>query len=239
MLNLFNQEKENESDLDIKVENNSKSKMDEHYTGKIKKEKGNIQFVNIIGQIEGHMVLPPDNKSTKYEHIIPLLIEMSEDDEIDGLIFILNTVGGDVEAGLAIAELISTIGKPTVSLVLGGGHSIGVPLAVSTDYSFIAKSATMMLHPVRVNGLVIGSKQTYQSLNKTQERIFDFIVENSAITMDKLKDLMFRTDMLASDIGTILYGKEAVNTNLINEVGGLDCAMKKLYELIESKNSKK
>ncbi len=226
-----------EEDSKITMEKENTTEVTEGFSGKLGANNSGIQFVNIIGQIEGHMCLPDNNKTTKYEHIIPLLIQMAEDKEVKGVLFVLNTVGGDVEAGLAIAELISTMGKPTVSLVLGGGHSIGVPLAVSTNYSFIAESATMMLHPVRVNGLVIGSEQTYRHLNKTQERIFDFVTKNSKISLERLKELMFDTDVLASDVGTILYGREALNEKLIDEVGGLDKALDKLKSLI-SKNDK-
>ncbi|MFV0520678.1 MAG: ClpP family protease [Lachnospirales bacterium] len=233
MKKYFNDDIKIEEDNNIIKEANGCCEALENFTGKIGEKGSGIQFVNIIGQIEGHMSLPDNNKTTKYEHIIPLLIQMAEDNEVKGVLFVLNTVGGDVEAGLAIAELIATLGKPTVSLVLGGGHSIGVPLAVSTNYSFIAESATMMLHPVRVNGLVIGSEQTYRNLNKTQERIFDFIIKNSNIKLDRLRELMFDTDILASDVGTILYGKEALKEKLIDEVGGLDLALKKLKSLIE------
>lgn len=217
---------------EISVEETPKSSVAECFTGTLQGEKGKIQFVNIIGQIEGHNLLPPTSKSTKYEHIIPLLVQMANDDDVEGVLFILNTVGGDVEAGLAISELIATLGKPTVSLVLGGGHSIGVPLAVSTNYSFIAESATMMLHPVRVNGLVISSEQTYKSMKKTQDRILEFILRNSKINNEKLKELMFATGEMAGDIGTVLCGDEAVNEKLINSTGGLNCAINKLYELI-------
>ncbi len=224
---------------EVNVESTPKSSTTECFTGTLQGNKGKIQFVNIIGQIEGHILLPPTNKSTKYEHIIPLLIQMANDDEVDGVLFILNTVGGDVEAGLAISELIATLGKPTVSLVLGGGHSIGVPLAVSTNYSFIAESATMMLHPVRVNGLVISSEQTYKSMKKTQDRILEFILRNSKINNEKLKELMFATGEMAGDIGTVLCGEEAVNESLINETGGLSCAINKLFELISNSKEDK
>lgn len=200
-----------------------------------KNPRGNIQFLNIIGQIEGHNVLPPHIKSTKYEHVIPQLFIASESPDIDGLLILLNTVGGDVEAGLALAELICNLGKPTVSLVIGGGHSIGVPLAVSADYSFIAESATMTIHPVRINGTLIGAPQTYEYFNKTQERITDFIVRNSGITKEGFDRLMMDTSKLALDVGTILVGHEAVEENIINQVGSLNDAMEKLYSFIAEK----
>lgn len=204
-----------------------------------KNPRGTIHYLNIIGQIEGHMIMPPNNKTTKYEHVIPQLVSVAENPEIDGLLIILNTVGGDVEAGLAISELISDIGKPTVSLVLGGGHSIGVPLAVASDYSFIAQSATMTIHPVRMNGTVIGAPQTFDYFNKMQERISEFIVRNSGIKKDRLTELMLDTEKLMLDVGTILIGEEAVKEKLINEVGGLNDAMEKLYTMIEAERSKK
>lgn len=201
-------------------------------SGGEKNPRGTIQFLNIIGQVEGHVILPPHNKSTKYEHVIPQLFVAAEDPSIDGVLILLNTVGGDVEAGLALAELISNLGKPTVSLVIGGGHSIGGPLAVAADYSFIAPSATMTIHPVRVNGTVVGIPQTFDYFNKTQERIVDFIVRNSRITKARLNQLMMDTSKLALDVGTILIGREAVKEKIIDKVGGLHDAMEKLYAFI-------
>ena len=198
--------------------------------------RGNIQFLTIIGQIEGHTLLPPQSKSTKYEHVIPQLVMTAENPRVDGMLVILNTVGGDVEAGLAIAELITGIGKPTVSLVLGGGHSIGVPLAVSADYSFIAPSATMTIHPVRMNGTIVGAQQTYDYFNKMQERVVDYIVRKSRIQRQRLMALMMDPSKLALDVGTILVGEEAVTEGLINAVGGLHEAMEKLYGLIGKGN---
>jgi len=197
--------------------------------------RGSIQFLTIIGQIEGHITLPPFNKTTKYEHIIPLLVMAAENPEVDGLLVLLNTVGGDVEAGLAIAELISGLGKPTVSLVVGGGHSIGVPLAVSAQHSFISPSATMTLHPVRLNGTVVGAPQTYDYFNKTQERIISFIAENCSTSKDRLRELMLDTSTLALDVGTILIGQEAVDEKLIDSAGGLSDALEMLYTLIANK----
>lgn len=199
---------------------------------KVPNVKSNIYAMTIIGQIEGHVMLPPQNKATKYEHIIPQIIAVEESSEIEGLLLILNTVGGDVEAGLAIAELINTMSKPTVSIVLGGGHSIGVPLAVSTNYSYIAPTATMTIHPIRMNGLVIGVPQTYDYFNKMQERIISFITNHSNIKKATLKKLMFTTSELANDVGTVLIGAEAVDYGLINETGGLKDAIKKLRSLI-------
>jgi len=198
--------------------------------------KGNIHCLTIIGQIEGHIVLPPQNKTTKYEHVIPQLVAIEEDNQIDGLLLVLNTVGGDVEAGLAIAEMIASMSKPTVSLILGGGHSIGVPMAVSTKYSFIAPSATMTIHPIRLTGLVIGVPQTYEYFDKMQERVVQFVSRNSNISVEKFRSLMLKTGELANDVGTVLFGEEAVNCGIIDAVGGLREALAKLYELInESK----
>lgn len=200
--------------------------------------KSSIHTVAIIGQIEGHILLPTQNKATKYEHIMPQLINVEENDEIEGLLLLLNTIGGDVEAGLAIAEMIASISKPKVSLVLGGGHSIGVPLATAADYSFIAPSATMTIHPIRMNGLVIGVPQTFRYFYKMQQRITEFIVKHSGIKEEKLQELMSATDELANDIGTILVGRETVEYGIINEVGGVKEAFEKLRALIEEHKKK-
>ncbi len=194
--------------------------------------QSDIQYLTIIGNIEGHNVLPPNNKTTKYENIIPQLVAIEENPNIKGLLTILNTVGGDVEAGLALAELINTLSKPTVSLVLGGGHSIGIPLATASSYSFIAESATMTLHPIRMTGLVIGAEPTYDYFRKMQERVLEFIIRTSNAKHDQLTKLMNATDNMAADIGTILVGHEAVDIGLINEVGGLNKAIGKLKSLI-------
>lgn len=194
--------------------------------------KSNIHCLSIIGQIEGHLTLPAQNKTTKYEHLIPQLVAIEQNPEVEGVLIILNTVGGDVEAGLAIAEMIASISKPTVSLVLGGGHSIGVPIAVSADYSFIAPTATMTIHPIRLTGLVIGVPQTYEYLDKMQDRVVKFIVQNSKVTENKLRELMFRTGELARDIGTVLVGRDAVQVGLIDEVGGLGQSVARLNELV-------
>ncbi|ABN52329.1 MAG TPA: translocation-enhancing protein TepA [Hungateiclostridium thermocellum] len=205
----------------------------------ISSSKGNIHCLTVIGQIEGHMVLPPQNKTTKYEHVIPQLVAIEESEEIDGLLLILNTVGGDVEAGLAIAEMIASMSKPTVSLVLGGGHSIGVPMAVATNYSFIAPSATMTIHPIRLNGMVIGVPQTYEYFDRMQDRVVQFVTKNSNISKERFRELMLKTGELANDVGTILFGEEAVKYGLIDEMGGLKEALKKLYELIAKRKKNK
>lgn len=197
--------------------------------------ENNIHTLIIVGQIEGHMVLPPKNKTTKYEHIIPQLVAIEQNKNIEGVLIILNTVGGDVEAGLAIAEMLESLSKATVSLVLGGGHSIGVPIAVSTDYSFIAETATMTIHPLRLTGMVVGVPQTYEYLEKMQDRVIRFVTKHSSITEDHFRELMFRTGDLVRDIGTVLVGKDAVASGLINEIGGVREALRKLEELIEIK----
>lgn len=202
------------------------------------KSESNIHCITIVGQIEGHIVLPPQNKTTKYEHIIPQLVAIEQNPKVEGLLIILNTVGGDVEAGLAIAEMIVSMTKPTVSLVLGGGHSIGVPIAVASDYSFIAETATMTIHPIRLTGLVIGVPQTYEYLDKMQDRVIKFVVEHSKIDESTFRELMFSTGKLARDIGTILVGTDAVECGLIDEVGGIGKAVNKLEELIKEKKQR-
>jgi ATP-dependent protease ClpP protease subunit len=193
-----------------------------------------LHILPIIGQIEGHLMLPPQTKSTKYEHVIPQLISIETNNNVEGVLIVLNTVGGDVEAGLAISEMIRSLSKPTVSLVIGGGHSIGVPLATSADYSFISPSATMIVHPIRMNGLVIGVSQTFEYFNKMQERILEFIIRTSKIERDTLVKLMLQTDELLNDMGTILIGKQAVDHGLIDEVGGIKEALAKLDQLIKN-----
>ena len=195
----------------------------------------NIHCLTIIGQVEGHMVLPPQNKTTKYEHVLPQLAAIEQSEEIEGLLLVLNTVGGDVEAGLAIAEMISTMSKPSVSLILGGGHSIGVPLSVCTNHSFIASTATMTIHPIRMTGLVVGGQQTYAYFNKMQERISNFITDHASISKDRLNELLYNTGELANEVGTVLIGADAVENGLIKEVGGLREALAKLKELIKEK----
>ncbi len=195
-----------------------------------------IHCLTIIGQIEGHTILPRDTKTTKYEHIIPLLVSVEEEPRVDGLLILLNTVGGDVEAGLAIAEVISGMKKPTVSIVLGGGHSIGIPLAVSAKKSFIAKSASMTAHPVRTTGLTLGVPQTFEYFRRMQERINDFVVEHSAISSERYAELVLNTGELVMDVGTILDGERAVSEGLIDSVGTVSDAIEALYEMI-SQNS--
>ena len=209
-------------------------------TGSVTAAKGRhvIHCLTIIGQIEGHYILSPQNKTTKYEHVIPQLVAIQEDPEVEGMLIILNTVGGDVEAGLAIAELISGMTKPTVSLVLGGGHSIGVPLAVSARQSFIAPSATMTLHPVRMNGTVLGVPQTMSYFEKMQERIVGFVEENSNMPPKKFRSMLMNTGELVMDMGTVLTGKQAVEEGLIDRVGGLSQAIESLYDLIEQAPAK-
>ncbi|MEJ6951655.1 ClpP family protease [Natronospora cellulosivora (SeqCode)] len=197
--------------------------------------KSDIHTITIVGQIEGHMVLPPKNKTTKYEHIIPQLIAAEENPNINGVLLVLNTVGGDIEAGLAISEMICSMSTPTVSIVLGGGHSIGVPIAVSTDYSFVVASASMTIHPIRLTGMVIGVPQTYEYLDKMQDRVIRFVNGNSSIGEERFRELMFRTGELVRDVGTVLIGSEAVEEGIINEVGGLSSALNKLRSLINQR----
>lgn len=219
--------------------NNGDDSIKETGSVTVKKNGHLIHCLTVIGQIEGHYILPVQNKTTKYEHVIPQLVAIEESSEIEGLIIILNTVGGDIEAGLAIAELIAGMEKPTVSLVLGGGHSIGVPLAVSAKKSFIAPSATMTIHPVRMNGLVLGVPQTLSYFDKMQERIVRFVCENSDITSEKFRSLMMATGELVMDVGTVLDGEAAVNVGLIDSLGGLSQALNCLYEMIEEKGNQK
>ncbi|SDN38897.1 ClpP family protease [Acetanaerobacterium elongatum] len=204
-------------------------------TGSVTQSKGDhtIHCLTIVGQVEGHYILPPQNKTTKYEHVIPQLVAIEEDPEIEGLLIILNTVGGDVEAGLAIAELIAGMKKPTVSIVLGGGHSIGVPLAVCAKHSFIVPSASMTIHPIRLSGLVLGVPQTLSYFDKMQERIVRFVSDNSNISADKFRELMTKTGELVMDIGTVLDGEKAVEVGIIDSLGGLSDAISCLYDLIE------
>ncbi len=196
--------------------------------------EGSIHCLTIIGHIEGHQILPEDNKTTKYEHIMPLLAAVEESEDIKGLLILLNTAGGDVEAGLGIAELIAGMKKPTVSLVLGGGHSIGVPLAVAAGRSFIAPSAAMTIHPVRLNGVIIGVPQTYNYLARIQERIVGFVTGHSNISRERYNSLMMATDELATDVGSVIHGQEAVSCGLIDAVGTLSDALKYLHDEIEN-----
>lgn len=202
------------------------------------KEENTIHLLSVIGEIEGHDNLGSNSKTTKYEHILPQLAAIEDSKNIDGVLILLNTVGGDVEAGLAIAEMIASLSKPTVSLVLGGSHSIGVPIAVSTDYSYIVPTGTMVIHPVRMNGMVIGVPQTFDYFKQIQDRITGFVCSHSEITRERIEELMMETEMLTKDVGTILVGQEAVREKIINETGGIGDAMKKLHYLID-RNKKK
>lgn len=208
------------------IEKNGQLQLDKN------KDNYKIHLLSVIGEIEGHQNLSSNTKTTKYEHVLPQLAAIEDDESVDGLLILINTVGGDVESGLAIAEMVASLSVPTVSLVLGGSHSIGVPLAVSADYSFIVKSATMMIHPVRINGMVIGVNQTYRQMEKTQERIITFVEEHSGISYGRMEELMLDTSQLVKDVGTILDGEETVREGLINEIGGMKEAMRKLHSLI-------
>ncbi len=201
--------------------------------------KTNIHTLVIVGQVEGHMVLPQQNKTTKYEHILPQLVAIEQNPGIEGVLIVLNTVGGDVEAGLAMAEMISSLSKPTVSLVLGGGHSIGVPVAVAANYSFIAETASMTIHPIRITGQILTVPQTFEYLEKMQDRVVRFVVKHSNISEERFRELMFRTGELARDIGTVLIGREAVEHGLIDQVGGISDALAKLKILIDEQEAKK
>ena len=202
--------------------------------------RGNVYTLTIIGQVEGHQVLPETTKTTKYEHVMPLLAGLEQNEEIDGVLLLLNTVGGDIEAGLGIAELIAGMSKPTVSLVLGGGHSIGVPLAVAPKVSMIVPSASMTIHPVRMNGTVIAAPQTFQYFDRIQERIVSFVAKNSGISKKKFLSLMLKTGEMAADVGSVLYGDEAVELGLIDRIGGLQDALECLYgQIAETRGKKK
>lgn len=234
--------KENEKDRDPKTENeeleNQDKKNDQiREMGQVTLEnnarKHRVELLTIIGEVEGHESAPSQSKTTKYEHVLPKLAMVEDDEEIEGLLILLNTVGGDVEAGLAIAEMIASLSIPTVSLVLGGGHSIGVPMAVSADYSFVVPSATMVIHPVRSSGMFIGVAQTYRNMEKIQDRITGFISSHSRMSQKRLEELMLDTTQLVKDVGTMLEGKEAVEEGLIDQVGGIKEALAKLYELID------
>ncbi len=203
-----------------------------------KAAQGNIYTLTIIGQVEGHQLAPENAKTTKYEHVLPLLASIEESEDIDGLLLLLNTVGGDIEAGLAIAEMVAGMKKPTVSLVLGGGHSIGIPLAVCTKKSFITPTASMTVHPVRMTGLVVGAPQTYRYFQRVQEQIADFVTTNSHISRSKFMEYMMATGEMATDVGTILYGKEAVASGLIDRLGGLNDALRALHRMIDAEKRK-
>ena len=205
--------------------------------GQMTLENGNgkrkIHLLSIIGEVEGHENAPGTSKTTKYDHVLPMLAALEEDKSVEGMLVLLNTSGGDVDAGLAIAEMIASLSIPTVSLVLGGSHSIGVPLAVSADYSFIVPTGTMMIHPVRMSGMIIGASQTYEYFEMIQDRILNFVASHADIAYDQLKRLMLNTEMLTRDLGTVLVGQEAVNKGLINEVGGIRQAIRKLHSMMK------
>ena len=231
-------EKDSSSNLEIKIEEERWEQEQLEKDGKVMLDTSGrdhkIQLLSIIGEIEGHDVLGNNIKSTKYEHILPMLAAIEDTKDIQGVLLLLNTMGGDVEAGLAIAEMISSLSKPTVSLVLGGSHSIGVPIAVSSKYSFIVPTGTMVIHPVRLNGLVIGAQPTYDYFKQMQNRIITFVSKHCNISKKRLETLMMQTGMLTKDVGTILVGKEAVEEGIIDEVGGISRAISKLHEMIEN-----
>ncbi|MGG7077493.1 ClpP family protease [Clostridium sardiniense] len=229
-MNFF--KSENENDNNEKLDKNSESIKEFGNMGVVNPNE-RIRVLPIIGQVEGHVVSPAQTKATKYEHVIPQLIEMEQNENVKGVLIVLNTVGGDVEAGLGIAEMINSLSKPTVSIVIGGGHSIGVPLATSAKYSFITPSATMIVHPIRMNGFIIGVSQTFEYLKKMQERINEFIVRTSDIKKEELEKLLRQQGDLLNDVGTILIGNQAVECGLINEVGGLKEAISKLNTFID------
>ena len=218
-----------EEHRDERIEKNGQLTLDKNV------EKHNIHLLTIIGEIEGHENLSNNSKTTKYEHILPELARIEDNSDVDGLLILLNTMGGDVEAGIAIAEMISSLSKPTVSLVLGGSHSIGVPIAVSTDYSFIVPTGTMVIHPVRLNGMVIGVAQTFDYFKQIQDRISHFVTGHSNISEKRFLELMMETKVLTKDVGSVLVGKEAVKEGIIDQVGGIKDALKKLHKLIEKK----
>lgn len=215
--------------------NLQQERLDDLGSGLTKTDRGSIYTLTIIGQIEGHQVAPDNVKTTKYEHVLPLLATIEESEEIDGLLLLLNTVGGDIEAGLAISELIAGMKKPTVSLVLGGGHSIGIPLAVSAKRSMIAPTASMMIHPVRMSGVVVGAPATYHYFQRIQEQITDFVTANSKISREKFSEYMMATGQIATDVGTIVYGREAVQSGLIDRLGSLHDALDALHRMIAAK----
>ncbi len=215
---------------------NRQERIEELGAGLTKTDGGCIYTLTIIGQIEGHQVQPETVKTTKYEHVLPLLATIEESEEIDGLLLLLNTVGGDIEAGLAISELIAGMRKPTVSLVLGGGHSIGIPLAVSAKKSMIAPTASMMIHPVRMSGVVVGAPATYHYFQRIQEHITDFVTANSKISREKFEEYMMATGQIATDVGTIVYGREAVTSGLIDRLGSLHDALDTLHRMIKKQN---
>ena len=236
--NLISQIETEETAKDTS-KNSINQSVKEFGTTDVVKAKSNIHVMTIIGQIEGHLILAPNNKTTKYEHVMPQLVAIEQNPEVEGVIILLNTVGGDVEAGLAISEMIASLSKPSVSVVLGGGHSIGVPIAVSASYSYIVESATMTIHPIRLTGMVIGAQSSFDYLEKMQERVSNFVVTHSKINEKKWRELLYKTGELSRDIGASVGGKDAVHYGLIDEIGGVSQAMHKLQSLIELKKSAK
>lgn len=227
--NQDNKQKDNEQAVDEKIQEVGQVTLENE------DDRGKIQLLSIIGEIEGHECLPSNSKTTKYEHILPKLAQLENNREIEGILLIINTIGGDVSSGLALAEMVASLSKPTVSLVIGDSHSIGVPLAVSTDYSFIVPSGTMLIHPVRMTGMVIGAPQTYQYFQKIQDRITGFVTKHSKMQQETIENFMMNTKDLTKDLGTLLVGEEAVACGLINEVGGIKEALEKLYDMIREK----
>ena len=223
---------------ETKNENQTQERICELGAALTDRKGSSLYILTVIGQIEGHQVLPETVKTTKYEHVLPLLAGIEESEEIDGLLLLLNTVGGDIEAGLAIAEMVSGMKKPTVSLVLGGGHSIGVPLAVCTCRSFIAPTASMTIHPVRMTGMVVGAPQTYRYFNRIQEQIVDFVTANSGISPETFQEYMMATGEMATDVGTILYGRQAVECGLIDQLGSLSDALDCLHEMVQARQER-
>lgn len=233
---IQNSTDEKKKEKEIEEKDNEKLEEYGQMTLEENSDKRKIHLLSIIGEIEGHENLSGNSKTTKYDHVLPQLAALEDNDTIQGMLVLLNTSGGDVDAGLAIAEMIASLSIPTVSLVLGGSHSIGVPLAVSTDYSFIVPTGTMMVHPVRMTGMVIGASQTYEYFEMIQDRIIGFVAGHAAIAYDQVKRLMLNTEMLTRDLGTVLVGEEAVKYGLINQVGGISDALKKLYKMIDEEN---
>jgi len=227
----------NESKTDAEKHRDERIEQTGQVTLDKNKEHHKIHLLTIIGEIEGHDNLNGSAKTTKYEHILPQLAAIEDSEEIKGVIVLLNTVGGDVEAGLAIAEMLASLSKPTVSLVLGGSHSIGVPIAVSTNYSYIVPTGTMVIHPVRMNGMVIGAQQTYDYFKMIQDRILRFVSEHSRITIERMEELMMETGILNQDVGTVLVGEETIKEGIIDEVGGISHALNKLYDLIQKEKN--
>ncbi len=225
--------KNNDEETDAPV--SKETSVREYGQALLDKNKHKVQLITIIGEIEGHEQLPGQRKATKYEHLLPLLAAMEDDTDIEGILILNNTIGGDVSCGLALAEMIASLSKPTVSLVIGDSHSIGVPLAVAADYSFIVPTGTMIIHPVRMNGMIIGAQQTYDYFQLIEERILNFISSHSGAKKKRIREMMMNTGMMTKDLGTLLVGEEAVREGLINEVGGLKESMEKLYELIEKR----